>query len=204
MIVLQIILAVLAVLISIVVLLVLFARVRIVLIARNDLIKVTAHLLGVRIFYFSTRQKEYHKRIKISDYSSKNIKKKLAKEIDDARKRIEARKKQPESGLAEIKESLSSSLNILKIFLKHFYAKRSKITVHRFNICIATSDPAQTAILYGSVIQAAAYFLEFIQNTTTLHIPHSVPINVTSDFGTQSSHLDIKLSLVIKLIKFQR
>lgn len=203
MIVLQIILAVLAVLIAIIVLLVLFARVRIVLIARNDLIKVTAHLLGIPIFHFSTRQKEYHKKIKISDYSAKNIKKKLEKEINDARRKIEARKKQPESELSEIKESLSSSLNILKIFLKHFYAQRSKVTVHRFNISIATKDPAQTAILYGSVIQAVAYFLEFINNTTTLHIPRTVPINVTSDFCSQSSHLDIKLSLVIKLIKFR-
>ena len=204
MIVLQIILAVLAVLIAIVVLLVVFARVRIVLIARNDLLKVTAHLLGVRIFYFSTRQKEHHKRIKISDYSAKNTKKELEKEFDDARKKIESRKEQPVSALSEIKESLSSSLNLLKIFFKHFYAKRSKVTVHRFNIAIATSDPAQTAILYGSVIQAVAYFLEFIHNTTTLHIPHSVPIDVTSDFCSQSAHLDIKLSLVIKLIKFRR
>ena len=203
MIVLQIILAVLAVLIAIIVLLILFARVRIVLIAQNDLIKVTAHLLGIRIFHFSTRQKEHHKKIKISDYSADNIKNKLKKEIDDAKKKIEARKKQPESELSEIKESLSSSLNILKIFLKHFYSQRSKVTVHRFNISVATDDPSKTAILYGSVIQAVAYFLEFINNTTTLHIPHSVPINVTSDFCAQSPQLDIKLSLVIKLIKFR-
>ena len=125
------------------------------------------------------------------------------KEVSDAKKKIEARKEQPESGLTEIKESLSSSLNILKIFLKHFYAKRSKVTVHRFNIVIATEDPAKTAIAYGSIIQTVAYFLEFINNTTTLHIPRSVPINVTSDFCSQSSHLDLKLSLVIKLIKFR-
>lgn len=203
MIVLQIILAVLAVLVLLVLLLVVFARVRIVLIANNDLIKVTAHLLGIRIFYFSTHQKEYHKKIKISDYSSKNLKNKLQKEFDSTKKKLASAKEQQDSGLSEIKESLSSSLNILKIFLKHFYAQRSKVTVHRFNVSIATDDPSKTAILYGSVIQAVAYFLEFIYNTTTLRLTRSVPINVTPDFCAQDTHFDIKLSLVIKLLKFR-
>ena len=207
MLILQIILAVLAVLIISVLLLIIFARLRITIIASNDdSFSVTFYLFGIRIFRYSLKEDEHHKKIKISEYSVKNLEKKRQKKLKTSKKKKKRTVSKSDADATQkskkipfnIKNILKFILNVLRTFSEH-YAQNFKIIIHSFNICVASDDPAQTAILYGSVSQAVAYLLEFLDNTTSLKVLRSAPVNVTSDFCSDTTRYNIKISMIVRL-----
>ena len=209
MLILQIILAVLAVLIIFVFLAIMFARLRILIIANNEnSFAVKFYVFGIKVFSYAPRADEPHKKIKISKYSPKNIEKRRKKAMRTALKKKKRVHKEYSNGSAQkstgkknpfnIKNILKFILDVLRTFAEH-YAKNFKIIIHSFNICIATDDPAKTALLYGTVAQSVSYLLEFLHNTTALKVLRSAPINVTSDFCGEDVRFDIKISMIVRL-----
>ncbi|MBQ9079997.1 MAG: hypothetical protein IJY27_02890 [Clostridia bacterium] len=200
-------LAVLAILLTVALLLLVFARLRVVITANHDdIIKLKFYLCGIPVYSYGAKEKKHHKKAKISDYSPKKLEKKRQKALRAQAKKQAKKQKGTGAAIEEIKRSphitniLKFIIELLKNFTKH-YASKFKVTIHRFNISVATDDAAKTALLYGGVVQSANYLLEFLRNTTALKIPRSAPLNVTSDFCDSTTKFDIKLSVIIRLRK---
>ncbi len=200
MIVLWIFLALLAILL-LAVLLVLMLRIKIVIYGNNDdIVRLKFYLYGFRIFSFSAKQKDKPQKVKLSDYTPEKLNKRKKK---DRPKSVTQRLRDVANadetkGKPDIIYILKFILNLLHTFAQN-YAKKFKVKILKLNISVATGDAASTAILYGTVAQAASYLIEFLKNNTALTVPRTAKMNVVSDFCGDTTQVDIKIEVFIHL-----
>lgn len=200
MIVLWIFLALLAILL-LAALLVLMLRVKVVIYGNSeDIVNLKCYLYGFRIFSFSAVQKDKPQKVKLSDYApeklSKRKKKAPVKNISGRLRDIASNS--GSTSKPNVVYILKFILNLLRTFAQH-YAKKFKVKILKLNVSVATGDAASTAILYGTVSQAASYLIEFLDNNTALTIPRTAKINVVSDFCGDQTQIDIKIEVFIHL-----
>ena len=69
----------------------------------------------------------------------------------------------------------------------------------RLNIEVGCSDAAKTAIVYGTVVQSVAYLIEILSNISNVEISRFSDINVTSNFISQKSRAEGKITLYIRV-----
>lgn len=182
------------------VLLVLMLRIKIVIYGNNeDIVKLRFYLYGFRIFSFSAKQKDEPPKVKLSDYTPEKLSKRKKKERPKSvSQRLRDVATNEAKGKPDIVYILKFILNLLRTFAQH-YAKKFKVKILKFNISVATGDAASTAILYGTVSQAASYLIEFLDNNTALTVPRTAKINVASDFCGDETQIDIKMEVFIHL-----
>lgn len=124
----------------------------------------------------------------------------------DIKKLIATIEEKPEAEISEADTSESSSPSIIdklnsvrqilsllfNAFRKHLHVKLTQIQIK-----VATSDAAQTAILYGAVSTAVACIIELIDSQTNLDKLKKSSVTVEPDFISEKS--DIKLNILLSI-----
>ena len=148
-----------------------------------------------KIFSYPKNEK---RRVKLSDYSPKKLKKR-----NERAERLKAKKekKKDKKAISEYqgeKKPISFYVNFLKSnllkFLKYF-----RIDLKKVNIIVSTDDAAKTALLFGTISQATAYIIEILDKTTNLKKTKKTEISVLADFTSGKTTVDIKASLSLRI-----
>jgi hypothetical protein len=74
-----------------------------------------------------------------------------------------------------------------------------KIKLARIRLKIATGDAATTAITYGAVTQAINVFFPLLDQIKTVKTPDAKQIEVSADFCSEESEIDIKISFALRV-----
>ena len=69
----------------------------------------------------------------------------------------------------------------------------TRVKIIRLAITVASSDAANTALLYGAVSPAVAFLLETLEQFTHLEIASDAPVGVQADFTAQQCRADVHL-----------
>ena len=155
--------------------------------------------LTVRIRYLFLRFSLYpkEKRIRLSDYTPRKIRKRRKKAIK--KRRIAKQKAALKEPKKKPKRTLKQNLRLVRLLLtilKDVYRdilNAVHIRVRRFKVTVATEDAAKTAILYGTAAQSTAYLLEALRNFTKTRISYK-NVDVVADFTASESVLAVDLS----------
>lgn len=220
-----IILAILLGLLLLVGLLILVGKVSVRIIFRGD-ISVIVSAFGIRYTIISPEKKRKKEHPKLSPCphsdralqrewkKQRSLAKKAArkKALDAEKARKKALEKQKKKELKQqqkstskdavpspnLKENLEMILALLKKFAQ-VTQKKFRVHVRRMHIYIATDNAADTAILYGVVVQAAAAILQWIND-------HAIPIHrkkdsmtIQPDYLSSTSRADIDITCSVHL-----
>ncbi|MBQ2735436.1 MAG: hypothetical protein IJF33_06355 [Clostridia bacterium] len=178
--------------------------------------KVIASVFGFRFTLVSDdkKEKDAEKDLSLCRNPKRALKKELRRQRKETKKALKKQRKakkkalrkaeKKKKALAEAKPSpnIPENLAMITSLIKKLYvATNGKIHVHvkKMHLSVATGDAAKTAILYGVVVQSAAYLLQFIQ-THFLQI-HRKPENmqIRADYLSAKSHVDIDIVISIRL-----
>lgn len=120
----------------------------------------------------------------------------LKKEQKRKKKGDAAKPAQKPAPAPNLKENLDMVLALIK---RAYTLTKGKIGIEfrKMHLFVATKDAAQTAILYGIILQASSYLLQWVED----HFHHIArkdgAVTVEPDFlsGTPSAELDLRLSV---------
>ena len=147
------------------------------------------------------------KKVKISDYSKKNIekrrKKALKKKLKTEKKRQNKQKNQKSGATASPakKRSVVDSLELIKELLSTLIpktAKRVKIKATRIIINVATDDAAKTALLFPAVNGAVLGLVAYLDNASKFKNLDKSNIAVKADFISEKTTADIEISFSLR------
>lgn len=110
------------------------------------------------------------------------------------RKAEDEKKKKAKKSFDEIMEIIS----LVRLLLAKFFGYL-RIRVARFNIKVATGDPATTAIAYGAVNSAMASVYPFLESSDNVKGLERAEINVCCDFFSNTPDADIKLAFTLRV-----
>ena len=124
---------------------------------------------------------------------NKKAKKKAAKQKKKADRKAET-PEQKKARKAQPKRSVSDWINIAIGVLAVFFEKFSNhlhIKVARLKVNVATGDAASTAIMYGAIIQSAAYLIEILDKVTNIDGLEKADIDIKADYLSEKTSLDL-------------
>lgn len=166
--------------------------------------------LSVEISTFAIKRRLYpkeKKKIKISDYSKKNIekrrKKALKKKLKAEKKRQKKQKPQNSGAPAPSakKRGLVESIELIKELLSVLIpntAKRVKIKATKIIINVATDDAAKTALLFPAVNGAVLGLVTYLDDASKFRGLDRSSISVNADFVSQKTTADIDISFSLR------
>lgn len=166
-------------------------------IAYQENVSLAISVLGIRIRQMPKPKKP----VKLSSYSKKALARQRKKDERKARRLLkkkanqDSKTKKEQEGSREPK-SLLQNLSLIKrlaAVLLSKTAKHVRIEARRLVITVGTDDAAKTAILFGSVNQAAIALLEFLKQTGNLRQTRRSQIAVKADFTSDKTTADVKL-----------
>ena len=134
--------------------------------------------------------KEAKKRAK----KAQKKKEKQQKKADIASGKIKKEKKSP----GEILDIVSLVSNLVKQVIGKFFS-HLRIKVVRIRMKIATGDAAATALTYGAVSQSINVLLPLLDQIKTVSFPTARNIDISADFTSEESEIDIKLSFSLRV-----
>lgn len=134
--------------------------------------------------------KEAKKRAK----KAQKKKEKQQKKADIASGKIKKEKKSP----GEILDIISLVSNLVKQVIGKFFS-HLRIKVVRIRMKIATGDAAATALTYGAVTQSINVLLPLLDQIKTVSFPTARNIDISADFTSEESEIDIKLSFSLRV-----
>lgn len=134
---------------------------------------------------------------------AKSQAKKAEKAANKKKAKEEAAKNPPKrpkkkKGLADILDLVYMGVDALKSLGKSF-GKHFEIEAVRLRIIVGSEDAAQTAMLYGILVQAVAYFLEILSSITNLRIRKPNRSNILVDADFTSEKIEADLHLIFKM-----
>lgn len=124
---------------------------------------------------------------KAAKKAEKEAKKKGLPPPDTGKKKKKEKKKK---GLAEIMELVLVGLDALKGLFRSF-GKHFEIEAVRMKINVGSGDAAQTAILYGIIVQFAAYLCHGLAAITNFKCKKPEEIQVNADFLSDKLTMDL-------------
>jgi hypothetical protein len=136
---------------------------------------------------------------KAKKQAKKDAKKAEKKKLDEARKQAKAegrtlpedeKKKKKKKDIAEILEWVYIGLDALKGLGKSF-GKHFEIEAVKMKIRVGSEDAAQTAILYGVIVQMAAYLVEGLSAITNFRCKRREEMQITADFLSDKMVMDL-------------
>ncbi|MBQ9744335.1 MAG: hypothetical protein IJW19_04330 [Clostridia bacterium] len=86
---------------------------------------------------------------------------------------------------------------ILKLSKKAMGALHFKFA--KLNIEVGCSDATKTALVYGATVQGVAYLVEILDNISNVEISRFSKINICSNFISQKSRAEAKITLYIRV-----
>jgi hypothetical protein len=128
--------------------------------------------------------------------AKKNAKKEQKETEQKAAAQGEGKKEKKSPG--EILDIVSLVANLVKKVIGKFFG-HLKIKLARIRIKIATGDAATTAITYGAVTQAINVFFPLLDQIKTVKTPDAKQIEVSADFCSEESEIDIKISFALRV-----
>ena len=192
------------------------AKIRIVC---QEKLRVVASVCGIRFTLISDKEdppKKEAKNLARCRNPDALLKKELRRQQKEAakaerrRKRAEkkaarkAKKKQlaAATGKAAPTPNLKENLDMILALLKKLYREtRGKIRIRfrKMHITVGTEDAAKTAILYGVIMQSAAYLLQFVESNFTHIERHDGDMTVEPDYLSTQCRADIDIICSVKL-----
>lgn len=166
--------------------------------------------LSVEISTLAIKRRLYpkqKKKIKISDYSKKNIEKRRKKALKKklkAEKKRQKKQKPQNSGTPATsakKRGLIESIELIKELLSVLIpktAKRVKIKATRIIINVATDDAAKTALLFPAVNGAVLGLVTYLDNASKFKGLDKSNIAVRADFVSEKTTADIEISFLLR------
>lgn len=210
----QTILAVLGGILLLLLLVLLFGRAKIRIVYR-DKPTVILSILGFRKTLFPSKEKEEKKGLDVSTDPQKilaeemriaRIKRKklrLAKEKKEKKARKKAVSANPTGAVAENPNLLENLSCVFAVIRDVNYRTNGKLyfRVNRFRITVATDDAAKTALLYGAVVQSAAYVFQWIEtHFNHLHRKNGA-MEILPDYTAQKSSAELDFSCSLTFLR---
>ena len=194
-------------------LIVLVDKAKIRIICRGD-VKVVASVLGIRFTLYPEKKKQKKeprfffpckdpdKILKRELKKQRKAAEKLQRKKKKARKKY-AQKKAKQRKAAQPDPNLLENLQMVLHLIKRFYNTangKATVEVRRMHLTVASDDAAKTAVLYGVIVQSAAYVLEWIDSHFARIKRKEGAMTVTPDYlsSTMTSDIDITLSLHLR------
>lgn len=167
-------------------------------------IKLKVAVLGIPVFALPGKEKKpkrYHRSVRAM---KRHEEKKAAKAAKKQTKKQTKKQSSPEKkGFFEsfrdsrpLSELIPDIMGYVKLLLGRL-SKHLRIKIARLHITVATDDAAKTAILYGTVSQSVACFLEFLRINANTHYGFKPDVLVAADFASVKSHVNIRLRFSI-------
>lgn len=182
-------LGIIGVLLVIFILILLFGKAKIRIIADATQVKAYLSLFGIR-FWILPLKKGVFKKGKDS---------RLARRFqrwNDERKELKQQKKALGVPVPNLMENLQLIFTLLKAVQSKLKDKLS-IRVRKFTIEVSAADAAQTAVLYGAVVSVCSWFWEWIQATISIVDRKKGAMRVVPNYlKTQSS---AKIDIILKM-----
>ena len=144
------------------------------------------------------------KKVKISDYSVKAIKKRRKKA---AKAKAKALKKHPERDpgspkTRKKKKSIWDTLELIKellsVIIPGIWGKL-KIKTSKIVITVGSEDAAKTALLFSAVNSSVAGVLAYLDNSSKIKGFDSSEISVRADFIAEKISADIDISFSLRI-----
>ena len=134
---------------------------------------------------------------KLAKKAIKKARKKQAKEDQKiAQKKGEVKKEKKTPG--EILDIIWLVSNLIKAVVGKFFS-HLRIKIARIRLKIATGDAATTAITYGAVTEAINVLFPIIDQIKTLKTPQNKDIDISADFCSEESEIDIEVSFALRV-----
>ena len=147
------------------------------------------------------------KKIKLSDYSAKALRKKREAEKkksakkkkgkDETAKKAPAKEKKKRT-VSDILALVRFVLRVAKILVKKF-GSYLKIKINKLVLNVATGDAASTAITYGAVSQAIAYLFAFFENKFKIRYEKNSETYIGCDFLSEKWSADVDITFSIRI-----
>jgi len=143
----------------------------------------------------------------MSEKKARKIKEKLRKKALKKKQKKEQKKleKEQKKDAPKQKKSISEILDIIRIIkdivsvvIKRFFG-HLRIDLARFKINVATGDAATTAIAYGAINEAVLLIFPMLDKLKGFDIPKNKDIDITADYLSDTTTVDIKLSFSIRV-----
>lgn len=154
--------------------------------------RLRGRILGLSFY----RHPEKKKRVRLSDYSERAMKKKQEKQN---KKERSAPSLPPPADDAPLTEKLSFATELASTVLRRSLSL-AHVRVRRLTITVGSSDAATTALLYGVVSPALAFLLETLEQFSHLHISRNARVGVAADFTADRTRTDIHLRFRLRVI----
>ena len=154
-----------------------------IIVSYKDELKVYLRILFARI-------RLHPKKIKLKE-KKKRKKKKAVKKAEEIIPASEEKPLSPVKVVWEIREAILSLADKCMGGLHFKFA--------RLNIEVGCSDASKTALVYGTVVQGVAYLMEFLDTISNVEISRFSQINVCSNFISQKSRAEGKITLYIRV-----
>lgn len=147
---------------------------------------------------------------KAEKQAKKEAKKAEKKKAAEAKKKAEAegkiqestdsqkKKKKKKMQLADIIGWVYVGLDALKGLGKSF-GKHFEIEAVKMKIAVGTEDAAQTAILYGIIVQMAAYLVECLSAITNFRCRNREEMEISADFLSDKMVMDLHFIFKIRV-----
>lgn len=144
---------------------------------------------------------------KAKKQEKKEAKKAEKKKADEAKKKAEAegkntdspkQKKKKKMQLADILGWVYVGLDALKALGKSF-GKHFEIEAVRMKIAVGSDDAVQTAILYGIIVQMAAYLVEGLSAITNFRCRHREEMEIKADFLSDKLVMDLHFIFKVRI-----
>ena len=164
-------------------------------------IRLRGRVLGICVY----RSPKRVKRVRLSDYSPRALRKR-EKKAERARQKAlsRAQKKKatapstsPSSGEPLISQ-ISSVAELVSLISRRTLS-HARVTVDALAITVATSDAARTALLYGAACSALAFLTEALHQFSHLHISHPERYGVCADFSSEHSRADVRIHFRLRV-----
>lgn len=194
---------------------ILFGKAKVRVICQGS-VRVIASVLGIQFTLYPDKEEKENKRAKKLQHCSdpeKILKKELRKQERAARKAREKKlkakakhlqKKNRKAAAGQPDPNVIENLQMVFALIKRFYTLTKgniRIRVSKMHVSVATDDVAKTAVLYGTVVQSAAYLLQWIE-THFNHIEREDgDMTITPDYLSETTTSDIDIAFSIGLRK---
>ncbi|MBE6620855.1 MAG: DUF2953 domain-containing protein [Ruminococcaceae bacterium] len=163
-------------------------------VAMNDEhdLRLRGRILGLSFY----RYPEKRKRVRLSDYSERAIKKRQEKR--NKKERSAPTLPPPDDG-APLTEKLSFATELASTVLRRSLSL-AHVRVTKLTITVGSGDAATTALLYGVISPALAFLLETLEQFSHLHISRNARVGVAADFTSDRTRADIHLRFRLRVI----
>lgn len=180
-------------------------------IAYSEELEMTLRVLFIKIRLYPQKKKKYpqsmskrkaSKRLrKLKKKEDKKKEKKKAKQLQKEQKKQEAKEGKTEKkkrSPSEILDIIALVAKLIKNVVGNFFG-HLRIDLARIRIKVATGDAAMTAIAYGAICQGVNVIFPLIDEIKTVKTPQNRDIDVSADFCSDESEIDVKISFSLRV-----